>query len=1002
METNMSIPSTHITRHFTLQASAGAGKTRVLIQEIFDLYLDAHKKGNALPKVIATTFTKKATQEMKERLMQKAIENKEWELLSSFCDSNQIIISTLHGILLSFLRKQSHPLVLGAEIMNSRQELSLTRSIVRDLLSQNKNFYNLLEHFSFSDLCENITKMQSSFRSPSKISTSSEKEEKQQWTDYIQNLFNKNKNDIPYEDPRIQKILTAPLEIDEAQIKDLKNLKNKTCKSIAKDLEKKLKSSHFNQTKQLRGSFQLMQNLFQIFSEKWDLSKKERKWFQINDIEKLTLKLIEQDASALSYISKEWGYWFIDEYQDISPTQEKILQILFKNARKTWAVGDPQQSIYAFRNASPKVFQRRYQLSREQKSFEEKLINYRSQPELIHFFNDLFDKDCFKKFSIPPNFTNKKENKITFSSYDKTQSDFKKNIALRLNQLIKEGVKPSQICILTQRNAKVSDIGAFLRHHKFPIQIHSKKSFRRELIDILYLVKFLEQPYHNQTLIGLLRTPYFYLSDLEISKLSKSKKFLWDQMNEHLPDAKPTHILRLLLEKSKEIGYSETISYFLEEFLMIDLSYFLDNTESQEAELWNFLIELKSREKHSRFNYVEFIEDQLNEIQEPSVEGGSKTQFLNPNFIQIMTVHQSKGLEFDYVIIPQIDADLTKSQPQSFICNPKENKFNYSIKNTEEESVKPLEMTLWEEELKESQLSESDRLFYVAVTRAKKNITFICEKKNSDKLIKNSHSVEDIKKGFENSKSHFLEWARKECPYKEDTLQKNNWLHRFSFFYYLNLYLEISAENTNLLTRFSLNYELEIIHTEEIEEAQIDYKESQSKQIEQLKPLNPIEKQEYISKPNFFSTIQMIKGSIEGSKLHDLLYRLTLSGQPVDMLLSTLQGEEKEKYKKAIEYLKNLETPPMELLLKQKLAEWSFMYKKEDQIHAGRIDLWGHDGDILWIVDYKSSKTEKLKNEVWDQLESYGQALKLQFSDKKIKLCAIQPFIKKYEIRDLN
>ena len=76
----------------------------------------------------------------------------------------------------------------------------------------------------------------------------------------------------------------------------------------------------------------------------------------IDDLEFMTIKILREKPQIIKPFSEEWNYWLIDEYQDTTPLQAKILDEL-RGSSKEFIVGDPQQSIYLFRGARSEVFE---------------------------------------------------------------------------------------------------------------------------------------------------------------------------------------------------------------------------------------------------------------------------------------------------------------------------------------------------------------------------------------------------------------------------------------------------------------------------------------------------------------------------------------------------------------------------------------------------------------------------------------------------------------------
>ena len=123
--------------------------------------------------------------------------------------------------------------------------------------------------------------------------------------------------------------------------------------------------------------------------EKYAEEKKRRARLDYSDLEHLTVKLVENPECAAE-ISERYRYIFVDEYQDINPLQERIISALGGASR--FLVGDVKQSIYAFRMCNPNIFLRKYSHYVEN-NFSKPIelnANFRSAREILDFANRVF------------------------------------------------------------------------------------------------------------------------------------------------------------------------------------------------------------------------------------------------------------------------------------------------------------------------------------------------------------------------------------------------------------------------------------------------------------------------------------------------------------------------------------------------------------------------------------------------------------------------------------
>ena len=705
----MPSPSSEL-KHYTLRAAAGTGKTTSLIEQVVQSVNQLKEKNQKPPRIIITTFTRKASGEVKERIMKRAIEEKDWELVNAVSDSSRIFISTLHGILYYFLKKHHPHWPSFSQLINERQITFSARSVLRDIFDS--SYSPLLEHYKYEEL---LTLLLQHGEDLISLRPLSKKEMEEQWLNTLQSMIQTNSEmDCSSLNKRKEDLL--------------KYKKESLDKKEALLFDKLFTACRPKNFQKLEDSYLLFQKLAQNFHTHWKKFKEKKGFIQIEDLERETLQIIQKQKTVVSAFSKEWKAWFIDEYQDINPIQEEILNAFTQKARKVWAVGDPQQSIYLFRRADPNVFKRRENKTKSQGIWEIKNKNFRSCSSLISFFNDFFALDPQKKFdSMSSMKTSSSKEAVQLLAYS-DEKEKKLILAQRIRHLAAADT-PGSVCVLLKTNKEAADTGHFLKKLKFPVQIHSQNILRREIIDALFFLKFLVQPLDNDSLIGLLRSPYFYLPDWEIAVHSKKNHSLWASLNQEIKNHPSVQALNDLIKKSAAEGISSAFSSFLENHFVIDLCYHQDPTGEQERSLWSLLIEMKTKEKNSDFKYYRFVEEKINQFKTHSVdEGGGSPPLLN--FIQLMTIHQSKGLEFEHVIIPNVDESLTPPDSERLIVSPGSQRWGFSLYDENKEAVHSVQQKLWKEAKKTENLLEQDRLLYVAMTRAKKTLTLTCREKN--------------------------------------------------------------------------------------------------------------------------------------------------------------------------------------------------------------------------------------------------------------------------------
>ena len=713
MEQNMQSRPPELNSHQTLtiaKASAGSGKTTTLIKEFLKSVSCYYQQNKKFPKVIISTFTRKATCELKERLMLKAIESQNKELINYISYSPLLQISTLHGIFHNFLQVYGHHVQLspGFEIMDESEAYLLFNATLKEQLLNQQTETALLKHYQFYEIRSIIL-------------------------DYLQHT----QYSPDCQSPTTQKLQEA-VQRKKQNIKDSKKILEEL---TALQKEEALFPEFISVSHQLEN---LAHTVLQSLTQK----KKETARITFNDLELMTLEVLQKQTHLPSLAD----FWFLDEYQDTSHTQNTILELLTKN-KPVFIVGDPQQSIYYFRGASSQVF-----LKKEKQENSRSIplnYNYRSSPELIAFFNNFFSSNpafakIFKPMQTKQSPSNPFKECIQFIPYT---TDTKQEIINRIKQLLSKGADTKDITILSRTNKTLFKWAQYLKKENWPVQLYSSGNFKnkREIKDSLFLLKFLLNPHNDENLIGLLRTPYCRIPDHTLIEWmnEKHKQSLWSFVCDKKIKEEVIKQLTDFLKQSFNEGIVSAFQNTLESLGLLDLSYYEDSTGLREANLWKMIYCLRDYELRGSATLLAFI----NKLLDPQTNIHLSSDSQNPlpavesTSLQLMTIHQSKGLEFEHVILLDDFPPSAKTGSGSdfFTAHRESGKWALCIRTEQEDKrIRSQYHQQIIEQNNEEIDNEFNRLIYVALTRAKQSLTVAHLSKNSF-LSKNFCTTENPK-----------------------------------------------------------------------------------------------------------------------------------------------------------------------------------------------------------------------------------------------------------------
>jgi len=426
--------------------------------------------------------------------------------------------------------------------------------------------------------------------------------------------------------------------------------------------------------------------LGKIVAEVWEeyekILKKEG-GLDFDDLLGKTLDLL-QNPKILNYYREIWKYIHVDEYQDTNAVQYKITKLLAGKNSNICVVGDIDQNIYSWRGAELRNI-----LDFEKDYPEAKVIlleeNYRSSKTILDVANLIIKKNTFRKEKNL--FTKNPTGDLIslYQGYDEvSEAEF---VATKSQELIKNGTPPENIAVLYRANFQSRALEEAFLSLGIAYQLIGTKFFeRKEIKDVLAYIRSALSDDNLSDKKRILNTPSRGIGKIALLKIFEGK-------SETLPPKTRKEyenfikLLEKIREKIKNSKPSETVKFVLEETGMEEL--FKNSGDEGEERLENVheLVTLATRYDNTPGEAG--IERMLTDA---ALQSDQDDLDKKQEGVKLMTVHASKGLEFDYV----------------FITGLEENLFPHTRKI--------------EDEIPTEDSEEERRLFYVALTRAKKKI----------------------------------------------------------------------------------------------------------------------------------------------------------------------------------------------------------------------------------------------------------------------------------------
>lgn len=397
-----------------------------------------------------------------------------------------------------------------------------------------------------------------------------------------------------------------------------------------------------------------------------------------------TVRLLRGNPGVREHYQKTWKYIHIDEYQDTNKVQYEIAKLLTGEEHNVAVVGDIDQNIYSWRGADIQNI-----LKFEKDYPEAKIVlleeNYRSTKTILEAANTIIKKN---KIRVEKNLftSNAIGDKIgILSTFDETsEAEF---IATKAKAIIDDGGTSDEIAVLYRANFQSRVLEeAFLRH-KVPYQLLGTRFFdRKEVKDIL---SYLRASLNSECLSDVKRI--INVPTRGIGKATIAKIFANDETSLTASTRQKIAGFRELLEKIKEKALSskpsETIAYIITGSGLEAL--WKEGREEDQERLEN-TYELVAFA--TRYDHLEPEEGVEVFLADSALQSDQDALTEEKTGVRLMTVHSSKGLEFDTVFISGLEDGLFPHQ--------KVTKEGITAEEAEEER----------------------RLFYVAITRARKKI----------------------------------------------------------------------------------------------------------------------------------------------------------------------------------------------------------------------------------------------------------------------------------------
>ncbi len=711
----------HLEGPMMVLAGPGTGKTQIIALRIAQIL----KRTQMAPQnILCLTFTDSGVVAMRTRLL---------EMIGS--TAYRVRIHTFHSFCNEVIQENPETFLFARELqpLTDLERIQLFRGILDEMpaaspLTPFANPYLYLRDISkaIQDLKrENITPK--TFEQTLSDLEKSLEEQGETLETFTANHSNSLKEgDFEELQTKLIGTVFSPLFLD----LDLSDKKQRTLlKSALKDLYLDLK----NQAPKQRALLQIFEN----YQEK--LQKRGR--YDYEDMVLFVVRKFQEEETLLARYQEQFQYILVDEYQDTNSTQNEVLRLLtsyFENPN-VFVVGDDKQSIYRFQGASLENMLSFHSLYKKSVQLVSLKDNYRSQQAILDAAASLIEHSTNSLTKQIPSLNSALISTVSHPTRPLQLAEFENPrtelyfIAKQIQKLISENIHPSEIAIIYRNHRDAHELTELFLRMNLPFRVLAGHDILKdkEISKLIGLLRTLTQLSDEHQLFTTLNADFFGFNPVDLAKISiaayRTKQGLfeamlaseifqpftgklsaWSNLSLNLPLAeffdrllKESGYLDFILAKENKLEHLNRLNTLFDELKKLNYG----NSEMTLKDFLDYLDLLKENELTLAEHELATTTAQSAAI--PKSAGNAN------GAIRLLTAHKSKGLEFEHV----------------FIINCVDKHWG----NLPSRDKLKLPPTLLRIPLPHERNEEERRLFYVALTRAKKNVTLSYPKTNGNR-----------------------------------------------------------------------------------------------------------------------------------------------------------------------------------------------------------------------------------------------------------------------------
>lgn len=702
-----------IHQNVLVKAGAGAGKTAVLTERYINL---VNKAATTEEKeaILAITFTNKAVEEMKSRIVSR--------LNESGADTDfQLNIFTFDAFFKKLVEEYIPDKYIGFDLMDENKIYVTLREIIEGLLEHNPKYMDLIvslqelnDSYDMSAIVDDLVYLYINsrniygdldYRKLKSPSAGNSKLSYGKLFDLSREYYSRKNKLWTYLDEHFSEVgddyvLTIEDLIDLTKLSSLKS-----------EILSEIQAASVSLDENYSELYDLTKELLYDVNNNYQAKKRELYLFDFTDITVDAIILLKEHLQVLQ---DRYKYIMIDEFQDTSPLQMEFFDILTNNftINNIFVVGDIKQSIYRFRGADYKNINKFEREILKQGGLVVELdTNYRSSKGIVKFVNKSFS-DVLPEYSDMI-YDKDKPSEIMYFDKEKFSAESLSNM---IHQLINDGYSFEDIGILTSTANNAYEIEKMLSLVGIPYINYNKLSLsqRPEIIEAIILINLFIDTDNKFNVFSALRGPLFDLSDKVLSKLELDFDF-----NNYSGDSKEINKCVVTYKDLEDYFFTHSITEFLD-YLYIEKEFLAKCKKLWGINAVNNLIEFKKYLQNIVENEQKTLKYAIIELQSNNELKGADFYSDSEDAIKISTIHKAKGLQYKVIILPNL-SDISQKKFSRFLIKEETLYIKLNDNLGSYQLVKGQEVADLD--------AEKNRLLYVAITRAIEKIICVTNEK---------------------------------------------------------------------------------------------------------------------------------------------------------------------------------------------------------------------------------------------------------------------------------